>query len=107
MLSGSGNSTALLLFSAGLLLEAMEDVKYSSPPEQGNETVTGLMLILSPIGQPFPSSQGSPIPTLCLSLAPPSQSLQIPYIKLLLKCFGLSAPGSYDRTLGGLLFNLA
>ena len=25
-------------FSAGLLLEAMEDVKYSSPPEQGNET---------------------------------------------------------------------
>ena len=39
---------------------------------------------------------------LSLSLAP-----QIPYIKLLLKCFRLSASGSYDRMHGGLLFNLA
>lgn len=35
-----------------------------------------------------------------------SQSPQVSYIKLPLKCFELSAPGSYDWTHGGLLFNL-
>lgn len=101
LLSGSGSPTSLLLLFLQSFSVTLWEMSNAAPFLNGKLRHSNRFDVHLASYQVTLPSQGSVVLSWSLSL-----SLQIPYIILLLKCFELSAPGSYDRTHGGLLLIL-